>query len=331
MKFNELNEVITSAYSERKDVFVAGCSLPAFCELTEQTDGVRTIVLLPADLYETKEENVAVYARADTIFDKPASLCLANVHLMQNEEFCRFIEREGYRRIIISFAELADENEYGTDRGYRWTSEWRCSTLYNVQLVCLFSVPVDAELYRNVYGSLSPVYIDVYRKTHARIINCNEKEKNRYLIKEATKKAGQKSLVLFPTRTQAEEFARTAASEGIRCALITGATDKQATRQQTGSFYNNRLSLIAGTKSALSLFPIVRADNVIISGVPYSAAHLERCSLMGLKTTVIFSDADVIRQLRLIEQYAENYCGEAASEIREYKMRLFEEILSDIV
>lgn len=333
MKITDENhfELIESAFREKTDVAFPGFELPSFDELIQLCSSVNTVVLLPSKLYTSRSDNVSVFSRYDTVFS-PAKLCFADAHLMSTQAFRDYLENCDFRRMIIPFAELIDETEYGYCRGYRWVNEWRAETLHYCQLITLFSSSHDTEKYSAIWNAGQCLCLNLsFPDKEYRVISCrDEKDKLSRALSETTKFAGRNTIVYFNTRTEADSFTRLCQSRAASVALVTGETTSDSIRATVNGFRKNAITVIAGTKSALSLFPVIKPQSVIICGIPFSENHLNRCLLTGTKGTVIYTDSDVLSARRLIENYVLQYCEGAGESIGKAKLSALEKIKMEL-
>lgn len=334
MKLTDITELLDSSFEEKYDLYINGMSLPSFEELSTLSENTKTIVLLPAGLYATASDRVTVYNRNDTSFDRAPALCLADAHLMENEKFHRFIEENGYKRIIVPFAELSDEAEYGAVRGYRWVGEWRSESLSYCQVVCLFTAEENPDKYRFFYSPNVRVItfdamkgiVPVYRTIKAE----NTDKKFEITYKEAVKKAGRTVAVFFSTRTDCHRFAAFCKSRGRETAVVTGESTGDEIRNAVGRIIGGKASILLCTKSALSLFPLIKCDAVLYCGAPYSFTHHLRCALFGNDGTIIWCEDDFKEAERQINIFTTTYCEGVGDEIYSKKLNALHELKSQI-
>ena len=321
-------ELFSAALNAKSDVFIYRFSLPAADDIINICNGVKTAVVLPAKLYPSVNESISVFSLNDK-YDFSANLIFFEARLFSVPEFRSSLICSDVQRIIVPFAELADDCEYGSLSGYSAIGEFRSQSLKYIQLIAFFSDGKGLQDFGYMYCSRQRIdFSPETRLTDFRVLPCRDtQERNGLILRQMKKSACNTCLVFFNTRTQCGEFRDYCRGKGIDFPVITGETPGTEIRRAAGLFKTSRCRFIVGTKSMLALFPLIRADNIIVAGIPYSKGHLRRMLSLGDKGAVIYSEDDKTKALDNIKDYCFNYRADIAQQLYDDKTAMLEEVL----
>ncbi|MBQ7688850.1 MAG: hypothetical protein IJT27_06495 [Clostridia bacterium] len=275
-----------------------------------EVDCGRTVVLLPGDFYLPDRANACCLRVDDADFDaaKTAPLFFADVRLLNREDFIGFLEAYPVRTVLLPFTECAFVSEYGYRASYRMLAELRAIG-FSFCAVALFSAqgPNDNRL-RELIGSRDAVLLKDHTPPVFPAVSFEaRKERDLFLASACKKQANKKSIVLFPTRTEARDFCSFLRSRGVACGAVHGGLPHGANAEVVKEFFADRLQTVCATKNLLPSALFFQADNVLYAGLPFSPSHAERCAFLSVenKVTICFSKEDFARNEALSLDFAD--------------------------
>lgn len=308
VKFSELTELIESSFYDKKDLFLYGTELPSAEELFALSAECKTAVALPSKLRPSAKDGITVCGGDRTHINPDSRLVFFDVSLISDCGFSSELIEWGIKRLVVPFAGLADEAEYGYSGRYALLGEMRRQATFYIQLVALFPRKYSAESFSFLYGVSDGIVFDSGESREYSVIKTNGKTDSFGLIfKEIFKKAGYTSFIYFPDRKTVSDFSAYCASRGEYVPVVTGASTCAEIKQRVSELSSGKCRALAGTKSLMSVYLLKKADNAIIFGVPFSSDCLQRFGLTAEKVKVVFSEEDYIRSVSLIKEYCEKY------------------------
>lgn len=324
IKSDLIKELSRSCAENGEDLYITADILPCFSELvnTFSVKNSNTAVLLPGAFRHG--EGTVCFDRSPVFTSSvghvsPGQAAVADVRLLGNAEFRRFLSENGFNNFILPFAECADPLNYGYRQSFGWLAEMRAETEKPLHITALFSPGVDApEEYREVFGSAKATVGLSYTMPEIFGVLCDgEKERNALALSGAVKNVSDRSVILFSTRREAESFYSFALRRGISAGLITGLNSPDEITAVTGKFERYGLRILVATKSLVPSAPFFKADRVIYCGMPYSPDHASRCAALSRDNSLCcyYARTDVEQALAIINSPPEYVLPEDAGRL----------------
>ena len=334
---NILTELARGAYESRADLFTV---IPPECFygiaglFTAEKE--RTLLLLPGafavrDGYaDVSQRFGGLYAAAEK-----GEVLAADIRLAGNDEFRAYIREQGFRHILVPFAELASPYEYGYRSSYAWIGEMRAEMPPGCRITALFSFPQeDYTSFCKSFGCAECTVADLSAKADIQVFAASDiRDKLREIVSFTEKHIGR-TAVIFTDRREAEEALRYFRKRGIRTLCIHGACSTSELSESLARFSGGGYLLIA-TKSVIPSVLFFRADRVIYAGVPYSRAFAARCAAFSSSGEIncIFSPADIETDRKIIAHFAdrmdsidaERFLQKASDELLKIKKILYDD------
>ena len=316
---NDICRIVRAAADASEDLFCIVGVTPGFDALASLyfLPEEPTLLLLPGTFAMPdrliREDHTPAFARTGfpprQVYTITDGVLAADVRLLGDDAFRGFCEPRGIRHVLVPFAELADETEYGYRAAYGWIGEWRASLSSDLRVTALFSAPPeDLGLFVRLFGSPGCTVIDasvppvLYAYETADV-----RKKYTYTFSLAQRFATKRTAVLFTDRREAEEFQRLLKKQGTAFLYLNGSLSAEQTHSALEAFADFNGLLIA-TKSALPSLLFYRADRVVFCGVPYSRAFLTRCASFSAEYALecCFCQKDIETDINILKCFAEN-------------------------
>lgn len=342
MKQDDVRRLNVAVSDAGEDLYCVTGAVPLFAETAAafSCDGERPLLLLPGGFVpggETGGARLAPFAPhlpyGGHAFSFPDHVLAADVRLLGEAPFRAFCRDRGVDRLILPFAELADETEYGGRSAYAWIAEWRAELPYPLRVSALFSSPIeDYGPFLSRFGSPGCTVAVASDRPDFRSYQLKDAAaKYAYTLELAERRAGSRTAVLFTDRREAEEFRRFAGRRGRRTQLFTGGLD-DAGQQEALTAFSGGDGLLIATKSVLPSSLFFRADQVVFCGVPYSLSFLARCASFSVNgdLTCCFCPEDIKTDINILRHFAERrpegerdgYFTEALSRLLQVKIMI---------
>ena len=319
MENDDVRRLSSACREAGEDLFCVTGALPVyhtfaamFCVPDEQT-----LLVLPGTFavpeHLLKEDLSSVFARADYA---ALRLCVlsegvmaADVRLLGDERFRTYCESLGVSHLLVPFAELADEYEYGGKSAYSWIGEWRASLPCDLRVTALFSIPFpDYSPYVARFASPGCTVVDASDEPSVYAYQFEDvKSKYAYTLELAQRHANRRTAVFFTDRREAEEFRRFLRNSGIDSFYVNGSLTAEGQRKELEAFRKG-IGVLIATKSVLCDCLFYRTDKAIFCGVPYSAAFVSRCASFSEENalTCCFCPKDIDTDINILKCFAEN-------------------------
>ena len=299
-------ELVRAAFETGADVFARtdgpfdAASLYAFAQ---EQDG-DALILMPGRVYPPPGASFPMLRAAAATAAGPA---FADVRILADGLFTETPRKNGALTLALPFAECAFVTEHGYRAAYRMIGELRAAgTELRVAALLAGAGPQDERL-REVFGSPDAILLG---ETHPRAVPAarfyDARERDAFLLHSAELSALGSTVILFPSRAEAERFARLPAARGMHCGLVHGGLPPEENENTVAAFAAGDLGVLLATKHILPSAPFLKADRAIFAGLPFSPAHLNRCAALcgGEPPTVFWCEADLREARRLSEGFA---------------------------
>ena len=339
MKRDDVRRLNVAVADAGEDLYCVTGAVPLFAETVAafSCDGETPLVLLPGGFVpsgETGGARLVSFAPrlpyGASVFSFPEGVLAADIRLLGEASFRAFCRDRGVDRLIVPYAELADETEYGGRVAYGWIAEWRAELPYPLHVSALFSAArEDYGPFLSRFGSPGCTVAVASDRPDFRSYELKDvTAKYAYTLELAERRAGVRTAVLFTDRREAEEFRRFVQRRGRRTLLFTGGSD-DAERQAALERFSGGGALLIATKSVLPSALFFRADAVLFCGVPYSLSFLSRCASLSASGSLAccFCPEDIGTDINILRHFAgrrpegerDSYFTEALSRLLEVK------------
>ncbi len=317
MKQDDVRRLNVAVSDAGEDLYCVTGAVPLFAETAAafSCDGERPLLLLPGGFVPSSKAGGTRLASfsphlpsGGNAYAFPQGVLAADIRLLGETPFRAFCRDRGVDRLIVPFAELADETEYGGRSAYAWIAEWRAELPDPLRVSALFSSPIeDYGPFLSRFGSPGCTVAVASDRPDFRSYQLKDvAAKYAYTLELAERRAGSRTAVLFTDRREAEEFRRFAGRRGRRALLFTGGLDDAGQQAALNAFAGGDGVLIA-TKSVLPSSLFFRADEVVFCGVPYSLSFLARCASFSASgdLTCCFCPEDIKTDINILRHFAE--------------------------
>lgn len=308
MKFDEnIKSVITAAFYAEHDVFLR-LPLPSIKELV--FDSAKSVVVLPSAFCGMKSHTYANRKDGFTpnFEELKEDLLFADIGFMADESFRRFLINGNIGRIIVPFAECADNGEYGFRENYMWIDELKAETKGFCQILAFVSPAYEnIQNLCDIYAVSDAVILGERKDCDIRVFKTSSVNAKFYQTAFETEKyAFEKVCVIFNTRNEADSFERFLFSRGTKYFRIDGSSTQEEKRKIFDYIDANETGIVIGTKTLINEAVFRQFSECIICGVPFSLSHLTRCSALAKegRTKVIYCDDDFIRNGKISSSFA---------------------------
>lgn len=231
----------------------------------------------------------------------------SDIRSVLHESFSEFLVSEDINEILLPFYECADKLEYGYRASYANIAEIRASTEKHFHITGFSTNVITDEKILSLFGSEKYIVAGIESNTSfSGIKTSSEKSKYHYTAAECEKSPFNRSIVLFSTRRQAEDFSMFLYRRRTPFALIHGGLDKTKRKEALKSFSEGKVNILLATKFIIPSYTMINADKLIYCGLPYSFSHARRCLSLSKngRMDCIFSEEDIILTEKLIFSFA---------------------------
>lgn len=308
MEFDSnIKTLIDAAYDEGKDVFLK-MRIPAVGKLS--SDKVRTAVFLPGAFASDKSNafsDIHGVALAESLC-QDNDFIVSDIRFLNKSTFRDYLVRHRFTRIILLFTECADIGEYGYRESFFSAGEFRAELEYFCQIIAFFSPCVaDITGFADYFGCEDVICAGI--TDHADFTCCETSDvlqKFRQTAASAGKYAFRKVLVYFNSRSEARDFASFLSAQGKAHMTIDGSLCLNEKHAVLSRFYNSDCCILIATKTFIPDSLFFSFHKVIFCGVPFSEAHLYRCTYAcaDRKIDVIYCESDFIRNEKIIRSFS---------------------------
>lgn len=281
-----------SALNDTDNYFALG-TMPGRDEIEKHAKmfNGRTLVLTPGRPFNRMSETV-IYA---------------DIGVSSHENFSDFLVSERITEILLPFYECADVNEYGYKASYLNIAEIRASIEKRVHITGISPNTAENEKIFSLLGSDKFIQVGTKNDTlFTGIKTVSDKSKYHYTASECEKSPFRKTVVMFSTRRQAEEFSLFLYKRRTPFTMLHGGVDKIRSKDALRSFLTGEVNILLTTKFIIPSYTLIYADKLIYCGLPYSLSHARRCLSLAKnrKMDCIFSEEDILLTEKLISSFA---------------------------
>lgn len=305
---NGIKNLISAAFSEEYDVFL---KIPFPFLKDTVLDFVRSVVLLPGAFGGFAQIPFSDYMSPERIIvpENNALLTVADVRFMADENFRNMLSAGGYSRIFVPFAECADSGEYGYRGSYSWIGEYKAERADFCQTVAFIS-PLynDLNVLSEIYSCKNVISVGRNTLCEPRIYKVSSVTAKFFTTaSEAEKYPFEKICIFFNSRQEARQFGRFLHKRRTPYYFIDGSVCTNEKRKILDDITKNSGGILLATKSFLADSIYCDFSRCIICGVPYSFAHLQRCSSVANyeKTLIVYCEDDYVRNEKASLSYSE--------------------------
>ncbi|MCH5198700.1 MAG: hypothetical protein J1E34_07315 [Oscillospiraceae bacterium] len=289
----EVSDLIKASALNNSDIYFTLSKMPSGDEIKEFSRELdcKILVLTPRNSF-TKTSETVIYS------DIGAAL---------NENFTDFLISENISEILLPFYECADSLEYGYRAAYANIAEIRASTGKQFHITGISPNITTGEKIFSLLGSDKYIQAGIENETVFKgIKTASDKSKYHYTAAECEKSPFDKSIVLFSTRRQAEEFSLFMYKRRTPFTIVHGGIDKIKINEALKSFLSGEVNILLATKFIIPAYSLLCSDKLIYCGLPYSRSHALRCLSLSKngKMDCIFSEDDVILTEKLILSFS---------------------------
>lgn len=342
MKMNQEDlRLLSAAVREAgEDLFCVTGALPTYETLADAfvSRDENTLLLLPGpfslpDSFGAVPPAEPFEAQARfgySVFRLADGVLAADVRMLTDQGFRAYCGDRRVSHLLIPFAELSDEIEYGYRSAYGWIAELRAELPFPLRVTALFSIPqADYSRQISLFGCSGCTVVDASLPlSYYSFEMADVRSKYAYTLELAQRRVTRRTAVLFTDRREAEEFRRYCGKCGVRTLYINGATDKPD-RKRALELFEKGEGILVATKSVLPSAVFYRADEVIFCGVPYSRAFMSRCASLSSDGTLncCYCRQDFRTDTNILKHFAElkpddlkeRYFADAAARLTEVK------------
>ncbi|MBQ7638211.1 MAG: hypothetical protein IJS90_04860 [Clostridia bacterium] len=232
----------------------------------------------------------------------------ADVGEAADEAFAERLKKDRVTEILLPFYECADVLEYGYRTSYSFLGDLRASSDLRFHIT---GVSPNETADDGVYSLLgSKKFIVAGQKIESVFTGVkasDDEEKCGIVLSQCVKSPFMKTIVLFSTRRQADEFSLKLYKRGVKCAVAHGGTAKEQAKLSLESFLSGETSILLSTKYLIPSCGVIKADRLIYCGLPYGVSHAKRCICLSKsgRMDVVFCEDDIALAQSLTASYAE--------------------------
>lgn len=330
MQFDEsVRILVDAAFAEQKDVFLQ-CSAGDFSKFF--FGGVKTVLLLPGKVFPPavfRYASVQLGCFYDVYSD--GSRIIADIRAMGNDVFRAYLTANGYRRLIVPFADCSDSAEYGHRQGFLWVWEYKAEISHFCQLVQIYSSAYrEMNTVLEINSDKKAVFAGRADLPCLRIHETlSQPAKLYFTAQEIEKLAYGTHAVFFNSRNEASEFCAILKKRRTECVYLDGAVSTEEIKRRLERICYGDARVLVVTKSGIPLLPFMDIDKASLCGIPFSSGYLGRVADACRKSDIdiIFTESDFKRNAKILEYFRLKECDE---EIYRKRVEKLSEI-SDII
>lgn len=304
--------LISTASDDGRDLFFITSSRfsAADGKVLSEKLAKKLLVLLPGPFYPTVPVPGVQYVNktADLYNFCNAGVVLADIRLLGDDEFTAFISQNGFSELLLPFAECASPYEYGYRLSYEQIGELRaCGAVFHI--TALLSKDADETILASVFGSQRYIISGKEENLTCTALKVHsDGGKYRYTAAECEKNPFQRTVVLFLTRRQAEEYATFLYRRNTPFSLLHGGREYDKNLSALHAFQSGEVNVLIATKHVLSSAPFIDADKLIFCGLPLSEAAARRLTALGKIDDLfcVYSERDIELVYKLLPGYKES-------------------------
>lgn len=332
-------DLIKAAAGEQTDVFLLPSRMPSGRELVffSQCPEGGTAIVFPREPVIPKNVPALVYRNGVFYGESSRKLLFADAGSFADDEFTGFLRKNGFRRLIVPFADAAAPFAGAHSGQMSLIGEYRASVPEYVQLIAVFASDMTGETEKDfvrIFSCGRYAVAGTPSKRGMRSVEFLSREGTFHFAADECEKRGEgRTAVFFNDRLNAVDFVRFMKKRGTPCAVFHGGMTYEEKKNALNTFSSDENGVIAATGAFLptSLFCDIR--NAVFCGIPSEIGYNQmiRSAVPGGEDLLwTFCPDDIKRAAGSIYSYA-SFLPESEKEIfLRLRMRALENILKQI-